>query len=372
MFRIGLIINPAAGIGGKLGWKGSDHPEFYPIKAQEAILQKEPQRKTEETFQIVKEGLEGEDFLVLTGSGTMGEDLCQKLDIAYQIVYVAPMCTQASDTALTAKRLVEEEVDLIVFAGGDGTARDLLDEVTDQVVVLGIPAGVKMHSSVFAVNPSNAARMILDFVHGALRDRLAEVMDINEDLLKDDVLEARLYGYLRVPDDITCVQRTKVGRQGGEQEKAKQIAQYIADNLIDDAIYIIAPGSTTGEIMKILGLDYTLLGVDVVQCGELLAKDVNESDLLRIVESVQAIYVIITIIGGQGFLFGRGNQQISAKVLGKISKENIKIICTPQKIVDLRGRPIRVDTGSKKVDEMLRGYHRIIVGYDEDYVYQVK
>jgi predicted polyphosphate/ATP-dependent NAD kinase len=81
--------------------------------------------------------------------------------------------------------------------------------------------------------------------------------------------------------------------------------------------------------------------------------------------------VIVTPVGGQGFLFGRGNQQLSAHVLGQIGSENVVVLATESKLAALGGRPLLVDTGDPAVDAALAGYVRVVAGYDREVVYRI-
>jgi predicted polyphosphate/ATP-dependent NAD kinase len=264
------------------------------------------------------------------------------------------------------------KVNLILFAGGDGTARDVYEAINMKVPVLGIPTGIKMHSAVFAVSPRSAGDLAVLYLQGSLLNvRESEVMDIDEEAFRQNRVSARLYGYLKVPYEKVLVQNPKAGATAAEESSAEEIAQDIVENMEDDYIYIIGPGTTTKAIAEKLGLKKTLLGVDVIHNGKLLASDVNEAQLLKIIEGRKA-KIIVTVIGGQGFIFGRGNQQISPQVLRKVDREDILIVATPNKLASLHGAPLLVDTGDEEVDKMLHGYFKVITGYGRRVIYQVK
>jgi len=262
-------------------------------------------------------------------------------------------------------------VDLILFAGGDGTARDIYNAIGDQVPVLGIPAGVKIHSAVFGISPRNAGELARLFISGkAPRLREAEVIDIDEEALRQGIVSVKLYGYLRVPFQKRLLQGLKTPSHGGEEEALAAIAYDVIEKMGGDSLYIIGPGTTTRAIVSELGLKKTLIGVDVILNGKMVGTDVNESQLLEFLLQREA-KIIITPIGGQGFLFGRGNQQLSPDVIRKVGRDNIMVVATPDKIHSLRGRPFLVDTGDPAVDELLCGYMKVITGFREQIVYKV-
>lgn len=261
--------------------------------------------------------------------------------------------------------MARRKVDLILFAGGDGTARDIYKAIGDTgIPVIGIPTGVKIHSAVYATTPRNAGKLAAMYLQGTVTDvHLREVMDIDEEAFRQNRVTAKLYGYLPVPHEERLVQGLKAGRAEGEEANVQAIAHFVVDQMDDEHVYIIGPGTTTAAIMEVLGLPYTLLGVDVVANKQLIGRDVTEAQLLELIEGRKA-KVIVTIIGGQGAVFGRGNQQISARVLKQLGKENIMIIAPQSKLADLGTRPLLIDTGDEEVNEMLRGYYRVIIGYD--------
>lgn len=254
-------------------------------------------------------------------------------------------------------------VDLILFAGGDGTARDIYEAVRDTMPVLGIPAGVKTHSAVFAVNPKAAGDLAAKYlIEEGISTHLAEVMDVDEDAFRENRVSAKLYGYLNVPYEETMIQGAKAGTPIDEQMEAEAIASDLMESWHDDCLYILGPGTTTMTIAQRLGIAKTLLGVDVLQGKELVASDVNERQLLELVSGKKA-KIIVSVIGGQGFIFGRGSQQISAEVISKVGKENVIVVSTPDKLAALRGKSLLVDTGDREVDDLLSGYIRVVTGF---------
>ena len=281
--------------------------------------------------------------------------------------------TTSFDTVNAAREMLELGVVLILFAGGDGTARDILDAVDDKVPVLGIPAGVKIHSAVYARNPESAGELAAKFLSGDTSIREAEVMDVDEISFREGRVSAKLYGFLKVPFERELIQDVKVASAStfDEQSNMRSIAEHVCEEMSDDYLYVVGPGTTTRAIAERLGLTKTLLGVDVIGRNKLLARDVDEIRLLGLVEGKKS-KVIVTPIGGQGYIFGRGNQQISPKVIHQIGKDNIIVVATRKKVEALGGRPLLVDTGDDDADKALTGYIKVIIGYREEAVLKVE
>jgi predicted polyphosphate/ATP-dependent NAD kinase len=431
MKTVGLIVNPLAGMGGKVGLKGTDGPKI----AEKALLLgaiPEAGAKTSRALRELKPLSDQIDFL--TCSGAMGEEALRQCGLAYRVIdqevtfqdeagpnreaggekatltfdrkqkqlrskseppHPAPLprrgegvrsesfpeqltvdnfpLTGAQDTEAAARAMVTAGVDLLLFAGGDGTARNIYNALgpgSDQAVI-GIPAGVKIHSAVYAVNPRSAGQLARQFLQeGTLPLRRAEVMDIDEEAFRAGRLSASLYGYLSVPCVGSLMQHLKIGGAETEMSILEAIAEKVVGNMDDDTVYIIGPGSTTGPIMHKLGLKNTLLGVDLVEKGKLLVADANEKDILSHIEGKKA-KIVVTVIGGQGYIFGRGNQQISAAVIRQVGKENIIVVAVREKILALEQPRLLVDTGNDEVNKMLSGYIKIITGYGEELIYPV-
>jgi predicted polyphosphate/ATP-dependent NAD kinase len=370
--RLGLIVNPVAGIGGRVALKGSDGLETIQRARDLGATPVSPQRALE----ALKRLLSIKDYIELyTYPYEMGEEEAQQSGFDPIVMgSVKRGETSPQDTKKAAKEMAELKVDILLFAGGDGTARDIYDAISDALPVLGIPAGVKIHSAVYAINPPMAgelAAMHLRSSNPLLHE--AEVMDIDEKVLREeDRVSARLYGYLKIPCDPRLTQGPKQASCGGGHEMAmtQAIAERIIEGMEEDWLYIIGPGTTTRAIMERLGLKNTLLGVDVVWGKRLLASDVTADQLFQLVDEKKA-KIIVTPIGGQGYLFGRGNQQISPEIIRKVGLENIIVISTPSKIFSLKLKPLLVDTGDEAVNQMLRGYVRVITGYGEEMVCKV-
>ena len=367
--RLGLIINPRAGLGGSVGLKGSDGAA---IQQQALKLGAVPHAldRAIETLKLL--ALLRNELHIITYPAEMGEDAALACGLELTVIgAITSGETSARDTCRAAQAMARLGVELLLFAGGDGTARDIYRAVGTDLPVLGIPAGVKIHSAVFATSPKSAGELAAIYLRGqATHLREAEVMDIDEEAVRQGIVSTRLYGYLKIPFHRILIQGLKSPSSPAEQLTFDEIACTVVDQMAADWLYIIGPGTTTCAITSRLGLAKTLIGVDVVVNRSLLAADVNERQLLELTEGRKA-RIIITPIGGQGHLFGRGNQQISAEVIRRVGKENIIVVATLDKIIALRGRPFLVDTGCRTVDEMLAGYIRVITGHNEFTVYEV-
>ena len=370
MKRLGLIVNPVAGMGGRVGLKGSDGEDIIKRAVELGAVKLSPGRAVEVLRRIarIREHVE-----VITYPGEMGEDEAREAGLQPTVIgSIAHESTTREDTIEAARAMVNMGVDLILFAGGDGTARDLVEAVDGDIPVLGIPAGVKIHSGVFAINPVDAGELAVLYLEGgSVKLRELEVMDIDEEAFRDNRLSARLYGYLKVPYMEAMVQNTKSGSVTTDEFSLEGIAADIVEEMGTDVLYILGPGTTVRPVAKKLGLSKTLLGVDVILNSELVASDANEERLLELISGREA-RIIVTVIGGQGFVFGRGNQQISPQVIRSVGVENITIIATPAKLAALQGRPLLVDTGDPEVDEMLSGYAKVVTEYGRRVVYRVK
>lgn len=372
--RLGLIVNPVAGIGGRVGLKGSDGAEIQK-KARELGAVPESLNRAVQALERIKPLKD--ELEVITYPGEMGEDAATACNFEPAVVgEIKAGETTPQDTRRAARKMSRLNVGLLLFAGGDGTARDIYNAIGGKLLALGIPAGVKIHSAVYATSPASAGDLAVLYLQGRVSQlREAEVMDIDEVAVRQGVVSARLYGYLKIPFRRSLVQNLKVVSTGEEVSLAA-MAYDVVEKMEDDCLYIIGPGTTTRAITSELGLDKTLLGVDVVLNQRLLAADVNEAQLLKLLEGHRA-KIIVTPIGGQGCILGRGNQQISPEVIRKVGMasrhpfENIIVVSTPAKLYSLDRQPLWVDTGDRRVDEMLTGYVKVVTGYNERAVRKV-
>ena len=357
---LGFIVNPVAGMGGAVGLKGTDGKAILNKAISLGAKPVAPQRA--EIF--VTELFDAKDSLrLIVGAGAMGETEAAKHGLAFDIKGESKSETTSEDTKLMAKEMARAGVDLLVFCGGDGTARDVLKTVGMSVPVLGVPTGVKMHSAVFAVTPQAAARVAVRYLWGGLPLREAEVMDINEQAFREGHLSAELYGYMLSPYEPRLIQGNKLESPTTETEVRNQaaIAIFIIEEMKPSVIYIIGPGTTTRIISDLLDQKKTLLGVDLFQNKKIIVSDGNEKEILEIIKEKTA-RIIVTPIGGQGFIFGRGNQQISAKVIRQVGLDNIVVVATKNKLDRLNS--LRVDTGDSELDEEFRARGiRVVTDY---------
>jgi predicted polyphosphate/ATP-dependent NAD kinase len=367
--KLGLIVNPIAGMGGRVGLKGTDGVDTLDKARELGAVSTSPTRAVDALKRLIplKDVID-----LMTYPHEMGEDEAREAGLNPIVIgSITSGATSSQDTMSAARELETLGVDLILFAGGDGTARDIYETINGRVPALGIPAGVKIQSGVFAINPARAGDLAAKFLTGEdMKLRELEVMDIDEEAYREDRLSAKLYGYLRVPFQETVIQSSKEASGGSEEITLEAIASEVVEEMDDEHLYIIGPGTTTRPIAQLIGVEKTLLGVDVVKGGKLVASDVNEERLLELIEGEKA-RIIVTVIGGQGFVFGRGNQQISPRVIRRVGRENVIIVATPEKLAALKGRTLLVDTGDPEVDEMLSGYHKVVTGYARRSVYKI-
>jgi len=367
---IGLLINPIAGMGGRVGLKGTDGPD---ILARARELGAVPMAGERALITLRELAWKTEDLHVKCPAGEMGESVVRSAGIEPEIVGKSNNeITTSADTIRLAHQLTDDGVDLLLFTGGDGTARDIVTAIGNNQPVLGIPAGVKIHSAVYAKTPQGVAGLAKRFLNSGSRNcREAEVLDIDEDYYRQGRLNTRLYGYLKIPVDRRWTQGLKAGSPASDQSEQQGIGDAVIAELNPDYYYIIGPGSTTAVIMSRLGLKATLLGIDLLHDQKLIGQDMNEMELLAAINEHNA-KIIVTPIGGQGFIFGRGNQQISPAVLWQVGRENLQIVATRRKILELEGRSLLIDTGDSKLDHDLAGYYKIITGYNDRIMYRAE
>ncbi len=333
-------------MGGAVGLKGTDGKAI--LQQAIALGAKPIAAQRAETF-LLEIATAKAHLKLVVGAGEMGENEAKKQGYTCRVIGEAKTETAPEDTQTIAKAIVEEGVDLLVYCGGDGTTRDIQKAVDMKLPVLGVPTGVKMHSALFAISPQAAARVAIQFLWGGLPVREAEVMDIDEEAFRQGHLSAELYGYMLSPFEPHLIQGNKMESATTENEVENQaaIAVCIIEEMQPDTLYIVGPGTTTRTVADLLDQKKTLLGVDLFLHKQIVARDVNEKQILEKISDKPA-KIIVTPIGGQGFIFGRGNQQISSKVIWQVGLDNIVVIATKSKLDRLKS--LRVDTGDLELD----------------------
>ncbi len=350
---VGLIVNPIAGLGGPAGLKGSDGSEIQRRAIARGSVALAGHRAAIAVQALTKHR---PDTIVRTVAGAMGADAAPHAEV---ISLAAHQPTTSADTRAAVKAL--RGVDVLMFAGGDGTARDVLDGGPNSPV-LGIPAGVKVYSGCFAISPAAAGLAASRFTGDAEE---AEVVDLDEDAYRAGSVGPRLYGTVRVPSVRVRLSGRKASTPPGTVEG---IARECVTRLREGVRYVLGPGTTTQAVGKALGLETSLLGVDVVLDGKLIGRDVAEAELYELVRGGPA-EAVLSIIGGQGFVLGRGNQQLSPRVLSGL--RGMTVLGTQQKLAGLGGRPLLADTGDPEADRRVRGHVRVITGYRESTLYRL-
>ncbi|HEB37119.1 MAG TPA: ATP-NAD kinase [Thermoplasmatales archaeon] len=360
MKKVGFVVNPIAGMGGRVGLKGTDGvvekakelgaKPVAPLRAKEML----------KTFLSFDSEIEIQWF---TCKGDMGENELRECGIKdFKIVYSSDIPTTAKDTKNACERFLEERVDIILFCGGDGTARDVFETVDKNIPILGIPAGVKMHSGVFGVTPEATAKTLQEFLEGVLTTGDVEILDLDEELYRNGEWKIKLFGTALGVIEPTYVQVGKATFESISDEEIKEeIADYIIEQMNEekDTLFILGSGSTLYTIGRKLGIDKTLLGIDAVLNGKLVGKDLNEKGLLSLLNKRKKAKLILSPIGAQGFILGRGNSQLSPEVIRKIGLDNIIVVATPSKLASTPF--IRVDTGDRNLDKLFAKKEQIIV-----------
>ena len=356
--RLGLIVNPVAGMGGRVGLKGTDGADVVaralelgaravaPARAGRALARLTPAR---------------DRVSILAGARAMGGDLARSHAFVTEDVAAGDReTTSADDTRAAAAEMERRKVVLILFAGGDGTSRDIVDAVGMRVPILGIPTGVKMHSGVFATSPEAAGDIVASHLLSSRRELgEAEVMDVDEDALRSGRVSARLYGTARVPLDRTRLQHPKASSPAPDAA-LDALCRQLADEARVGGLTLFGPGTTTARALAHLGLEGTLLGVDAVDDGKLVGSDLNETQLLELLDGRSA-RLVVAVVGGQGYVFGRGNQQLSAEVIRRVGLENLEVVAALDKVIALDPATLRVDTGDLDLDRELCGHRRVRV-----------
>ena len=368
--RLCFILNPFAGAGGPRAWKGTDWP--LPLEvARRAGPEDLPAWGRAERFARAFAGLaheRGLRTLWLAPQHPMGSTVLERAGLSVErLPCPSPgkWPTTPGDTAECTRRCAPRS-ELVVFVGGDGTAR-IVAENAGGTPILGVPAGVKVYSAVFASSPEAAAEIVADFLEGRAGVEEREILDIDEEAFRRGRLSVKLWGYHPVPVRRGMVVSGKSAyHPASEIEEMREIAEYVRDEVARPCtLLILGPGRTVYEIARALGVEKTMLGVDAVHNGRLVGRDLDEEGLARLLREggYRRVLIVVSPIGGQGFILGRGNQQISPRIIRMAGgRDALLVVATPTKLRGLDA--LRVDTGDPRLDEELRGYVRVLIGYN--------
>lgn len=376
MNRIGFLINPVAGMGGRVGLKGTDG-----VVDQAIALGARPvaPHKAEQALRHLRDMLSrttrSPDFHWMTCAGAMGADCLRAAGFdAFDVVYDPGSDTDRADTEAAVRRFIDQDADLILFCGGDGTARDVCAITGEDTPILGIPSGVKMFSGVFGTNPARTAEILLGYLRGDLTPTAVEVLDLDEQKYRHGEWAVRLYHAARTPYEPVFTQSAKMLLAEGSDEDAKEdIARYVLEQFGSDPeiLLLLGAGGTVKAIGDHLNIDKTMLGIDAVAGGRLVGRDLNERQILTTLDDHADCRLVLSPIGAQGFVLGRGNLQLSPEVIRRIGRKNIVVVATPAKLAQTP--VLRFDTGDAALDEELfdQGYIPVITGYGQSKVVKV-
>ena len=366
-FKLGLLINPVAGIGGSVALKGSDGENVVSQALALGATAMAAKRTAIALSELVDLAVE-----IFTYPAEMGADVAQQMGFKVTVLgEIESAATTAQDTRKAVVDLLEQDIDLLLFAGGDGTARDIADVAPEHFTVLGIPAGVKIHSGVYAITPKAAGKIVAQLVEGKMLTLVQqEVRDIDEDAFRAGRVKAKYYGEMQVPSEHRYLQNVKSSGKEVEELVIADIAADVVEQMQDEVFYVIGSGTTVQAVMHELGLKNTLLGVDLVKNGQLIASDCTANQLLQLTNNSDT-KIIITIIGGQGHIIGRGNQQLSTELLERVGKENIILIATKTKLNELQARLLICDSHSESLNQKMSGVITVITGYHDKVLYRV-
>lgn len=354
---LGLVLNPLAGLGGAVGLKGSDGPDIVARATELGAIS-----------QVISRSLgalrafHGRHLRIVTAAGAMGEAACQTAGLEYEVVAHEPRPTTAAATRRAVLRCREAGAALILFAGGDGTGRDVAASAGD-LPILGIPAGVKMYSGVFAISAATAGQIAAAFLGALPQARQvteAELLDIDEAGLREGAVISRLHGMARIPAAGQMIQRAKASVSSNDDADLAALYSTLGRDLAKpDGLCIVGPGTTMRNLFRANGLPKTLLGVDVLRGGKVAIQDARADEIAAEIDDHDGgVGIIVGVLGGQGCLFGRGNQPISPEVLRRVGRARIMVLAGAAKMAALPDG-LFVDSGDPAVDLMLAGHIRI-------------
>ena len=370
MVRLGLLVNPDAGLGGRLGLKGSDgQAELARSMGAEDRSGPRMRAMLEHFSSIHRVGFENISWV--TSEGRMGTDWFPEAEIgSISTVHSSEAETSAVDTQDAVNALLESEIDLLVYAGGDGTTRDVVAALetaeSSETPVIGVPTGVKMHSGCFAASPKAAAEALSSWLIGDLLLASTEVLDLDEDLYRQGKWVVRLYAEAMTPSSPRWMQGSKQRVEAsGEEDTTEGLADHIREILIsEERMLIWGSGGTLRKIAEMNGFEPTNLGIDATIGNEQVGTDLSESDLLELLSGHNGpTTLLLSPMGGQGFLIGRGNLQLSPEVLRLIGIDNILGVVTPAKLLSVRR--LRIETGDPQLDADFAAmrYMKVLQGY---------
>jgi predicted polyphosphate/ATP-dependent NAD kinase len=352
--KIGFLVNPVAGMGGAVGLKGTDGQYERAV-----ALGARPVAPIKARVFFDALGLVQHTFC--TAAGPMGEDILRSSGYDCEIVYrQAATGTTRDDTIAACEACLAAGAGLILFCGGDGTARDVYLVCGHDIPLLGIPAGVKMYSGVFATTPAAAAEIVRRLGEASCTD--AEVLDVDEEAYRRNTLSTTVYGIAVTPTLPDLRQASKWASDGTSEGRAQEaIAHFIVEIMRSGTLYLLGAGSTTAAVTALLGLEGTLLGVDAVYDGRMVGRDLNEDGICALLDRYPAAKIIVSPIGAQGFVLGRGNQQFSPAVLRRAGTENLIVLATPGKLS--RTPSLFIDTGDADLNAAFGTSVAVITGY---------
>ncbi len=366
--RVGFVVNPIAGLGGRVGLKGTD--DVVELALARGAVPRAGERAVE-MLEVLREGLlrasPPQQVHWLTCAGPMGADALRDAGFeAFEIVYSPSERPTEEDTRRAVRAFLDAEASIVLFGGGDGTARAVCAETRRRVPILGIPAGVKMYSAVFGISPARTAEILLQHLAGHLGLADAEVLDVDEERFRAGQLDVRLYDSALTPHEPTLVQSAKQVFSDPDEGHAKaEIAEEIAEWMQrePETLFLLGPGSTVASVAERNELTKSLLGVDAVKAGAVVGKDLDESELLALLDESEAVRLVVSPIGAQGFVLGRGNQQLSPTVIRRIGRDRIVVVATPMKLAGTAA--LRFDTGDRELDHVLagEGFLPVLTGY---------
>lgn len=366
MVIVGFIVNPIAGMGGRVGLKGTDGVFQKAVALGASPVA--PQRAREMLQEFVTQYSTRNKVKWVTCTGRMGNDVLEAAGVDDMELVYDPFHgdTDANDTKTACQRFLESAVDLVLFCGGDGTARDIYSVIDKKIPLLGIPSGVKMHSGVFGITVKATAKMLHEFIQENLTIGDVEIMDLDEERYRKGEWNIRLFGIASGIVEPTYVQVGKMSFASVSDDDVKEeLSEHIEDEIEanKECLYLFGSGGTIDYIARKIGVDNTLLGIDAVYQMKTVGKDLNEERILSLLDEYKQTKVIVSPIGAQGFILGRGNLQLSPRVIKRIGIDNIIVVSTPSK---LAGTPvIRVDTGDENLDTLFKEKEllMVVIGY---------